>query len=190
MSSSQVTTVQKTDASHGACSECVGTLQGGALGRFFVSFSCTVSHENEAKTSTKRRFQMSSLIEFPCYLWARASGTFKRSALHENETKKSFMAISLMSQPILTTRHVTQWFLKIWSILLCSVYVLYTAYTRLFFIFWIRSNIFRNFSGCRHPIFKCFNIIRFVFPLAFQRCIPNCSTTKTREATAKRKRKI
>ena len=47
-------------------------VAGGALGRFFVSFSCTVSHENEAKTATKRRFQMSSLIEFPCYLWARA----------------------------------------------------------------------------------------------------------------------
>ena len=61
---------------------------------------------------------------------------------------------------------------------------------RLFFIFWICSNIFRNFSGCRRPIFKCFDIIRFVFPLAFQCHIPNCSTTKTREATAKRKRKV
>ena len=44
---------------------------------------------------------------------------------------------------------------------------------RLFLIFWIHSNIFRNFSGCRRPIFKCFDIIRFVFPLAFQRNIRN-----------------
>ena len=35
---------------------------------------------------------------------------------------------------------------------------------RLFFIFWIRSNIFRDFSGCRRPIFKCFDIIRFPMP--------------------------
>ena len=34
---------------------------------FFVSFSCSVSHENE--TGTKRRFQRSSLLVFPCYLW-------------------------------------------------------------------------------------------------------------------------
>ena len=37
---------------------------------------------------------------------------------------------------------------------------------------------------------KFFDSIRFVFPLAFQRRIPNFSTTKTREATAKRKRKV
>ena len=30
---------------------------------------------------------------------------------------------------------------------------------------------------------KCFYIIRFVFPLAFQRRIPNCSTAKVRDAT-------
>ena len=60
----------------------------------------------------------------------------------------------------------------------------------LFFIFWICSNIFRDFLGCRLPIFKCVDIIRFVIPLAFQRCIPNCFTIKTREATAKRKRKV
>ena len=58
------------------------------------------------------------------------------------------------------------------------------------FTFWISSNIFRNFSGFRRPILKCFDIIRFFFPLAFQRRIPSCSTAKTREATAKRKRKI
>ena len=29
-----------------------------------------------------------------------------------------------MSQPILTTRHVTQWFLKIWSILMITLYCL------------------------------------------------------------------
>ena len=60
---------------------------------------------------------------------------------------------------------------------------------RLFFIFWIRSNIFHDFSGCRRPIFKCFDIIRFVFPLAFQCRIQNYSTAKTREDIAKRKRK-
>ena len=46
-----------------------------------------------------------------------------------------------------------------------------TVHIRLFFIFWIRANLFRDFSGCRRMIFKCFNIIRFVFPLAFQRRI-------------------
>ena len=56
---------------------------------------------------------------------------------------------------------------------------------QLFFIFWIRSNIFRNYSGCMRPIFKCFDIISFVFPLAFQRRIPNCSITKTHQAMAK-----
>ena len=61
---------------------------------------------------------------------------------------------------------------------------------RLFFIFWIRSNIFRHFSGCRRPIFKCFDIIRFVFPLAFQRRILNCSTAKTRAATTKTKHEV
>ena len=60
----------------------------------------------------------------------------------------------------------------------------------LFFIFWILSNIFRNFSGCRRPIFNCYYIIRFVFSLAFQRRIRNCSTAKTREDIAKRKRKV
>ena len=38
--------------------------------RFFVSFSCTVSHKNE--TETKRRFQRSSLLVLPCYLWVCA----------------------------------------------------------------------------------------------------------------------
>ena len=42
----------------------------------------------------------------------------------------------------------------------------------------------------RRPIFKCFDIIKFVFPLAFQRLIPNCSTTKNREATAKTRHKV
>ena len=32
-----------------------------------------------------------------------------------------------------------------------------------------------------------FNIIRFVFPIAFQRRIPNCSTAKTLDATTKTK---
>ena len=61
---------------------------------------------------------------------------------------------------------------------------------RLFFIFWIRSNIFLNFSGCRRPIFKCLYIIRFVCPLAFQCRILNYFTAKTREDMAKKKRKV
>ena len=35
-----------------------------------------------------------------------------------------------------------------------------------------------------------FYIVRFVFPLAFQCRIQNCSTAKTREDIAKRKRKV
>ena len=54
----------------------------------------------------------------------------------------------------------------------------------LFFRIWIRRNIFHDFSGCGRPIFKCFGIIRFVCPLAFQRSILNCSTAKTRKDTA------
>ena len=61
---------------------------------------------------------------------------------------------------------------------------------RLFFIFWIGSNIFRNFSGCRRLILISETIIRFIFPLAFQRCIRNCSTAKNHEDIAKRKRKV
>ena len=61
---------------------------------------------------------------------------------------------------------------------------------RLFLIFWVRCNLLRDFSGSRRPIFKCFDIIRFVFPLAFQRCIRNCSTAKTRAATTKTKHKV
>ena len=47
-----------------------------------------------------------------------------------------------------------------------------------------------DFSGYRRPIFLCFYIIRFVFPIAFQCPIRNCSTAKTREDMAKRKRKV
>ena len=61
---------------------------------------------------------------------------------------------------------------------------------RLFFIFWIRSNIFCDFSGCRPSILISEVIIRFVCPLAFQCRIPNYSTAKTREDMAKRKRKV
>ena len=61
---------------------------------------------------------------------------------------------------------------------------------RLFFIFWIRSNIFRDFSGCRRSILISKIFIRFVCPLAFQCHIPNYSTAKTREDMAKRKRKV
>ena len=55
---------------------------------------------------------------------------------------------------------------------------------------WICSNILHVFSGCRRPIFKCFTIIRFIFALAFQCRIPNCSTAKTREDRMKRIRKV
>ena len=61
---------------------------------------------------------------------------------------------------------------------------------RLFFIFWIRSNIFRDFLGCRCSILISETIIRFVFPLAFQSHIPNCYTVKTREATVKTRQKV
>ena len=61
---------------------------------------------------------------------------------------------------------------------------------RLFFIIWVRWNLFCDFSGCRCPIFKCFYIIRFAFLLAFQRRIPNCSTAKTHDATTKTKHKV
>ena len=44
----------------------------------------------------------------------------------------------------------------------------------LLIIFWIRSNIFRDFSGC--GIFE--TVIWFVFPLVFQCRIPNYSTAK------------
>ena len=57
----------------------------------------------------------------------------------------------------------------------------------LFFIFWIRSNIFRDFSGSRRPIFNCFYIIRFVFSLAFQRRIRNCSTAKNSRRYSEKK---
>ena len=61
---------------------------------------------------------------------------------------------------------------------------------RLFFIFWIRSNIFRDFSGCRRSILIFEIVIRFVCVLAFQCGIPNYSTANTREDMAKRKRKV
>ena len=38
---------------------------------------------------------------------------------------------------------------------------------RQFFIFWICSNIFPNFSGCRRSILIFETVIRFVCPLAF-----------------------
>ena len=59
----------------------------------------------------------------------------------------------------------------------------------IFFIFWIRSNIVRDFLGCRRSILISEMVNRFVFPLAFQCRIRNYSTAKTREDIAKRKRK-
>ena len=62
--------------------------------------------------------------------------------------------------------------------------------TRIFFLIWVCWNLLRNFSGSRRPIFKCFDIIRFVFPLAFQRHIRNCSIAKTCPSTTKTKQKV
>ena len=46
---------------------------------------------------------------------------------------------------------------------------------RLFFIFWILSNIFRDFSGCFRGSILIFKmVITFVCPLAFQCRISNC----------------
>ena len=45
-------------------------VAGMTIRRFFISFSCTVSHENE--TEMKQRFQRSSLFVLPCYLWVCA----------------------------------------------------------------------------------------------------------------------
>ena len=73
-----------------------------------------------------------------------------------------------------------------------DLFIYLKTMVRLFFIFWIRSNIFRNFSGCRHLILISEMVIRFLFPLALQ-CrarIPNYSSAKTREDMAKRKRKV
>ena len=67
------------------------------------------------ETKRKRQRTTISNVVFDRFLMLSVSpcGTFKRFAVHENEMEKSFMVISLMSQPILTTRHVTQRFLKI-----------------------------------------------------------------------------
>ena len=47
-----------------------------------------------------------------------------------------------------------------------------------------------DFSGCRRSVLISETVIRFFFPLAFQRCIRNCSTAKTCKDIAKRKRKV
>ena len=61
---------------------------------------------------------------------------------------------------------------------------------RLFFIFWIRSNIFCNFLGCRRLILISETIIRFDCPLAFQCRIPNYSTAKITKIWRKENRKL
>ena len=61
-----------------------------------------------------------------------------------------------------------------------QVHNAYTVHTRRFFMIWIGSKIFCNFI----------DIIRFIFSLAFQRRILNCSTSKTREALTKRMQKV
>ena len=63
-----------------------------------------------------------------------------------------------------------------------------TVHTQLFFMIWIRSNIFPDTLGCNVDIqFFIYFIIRFV---SFPTRISNCSTSKTREDTAKRKQKV
>ena len=54
-------------------------------------------------------------------------------------------------------------------------------------------DLFKHISlylGLQTSDFYFIYIIRFVFPLAFQRHNSNCSTAKTREDTAKRKQKV
>ena len=53
-----------------------------------------------------------------------------------------------------------------------------------------RFSFLLRFLGLQTSDFLMFYIIRFVFPLAFQCRIRNCSTAKTREDMAKRKRKV
>ena len=65
----------------------------------------------------------------------------------------------------------------------------YVLHTQLFFTIWIRSNTFCNFSGFSRQIFKCDDIIRYVFLLAFQRRIPNRFTVRQKLAKIKRKEK-
>ena len=62
--------------------------------------------------------------------------------------------------------------------------------TQLFFIFWISSNIFCDFLGCRRSTLISEKVIIFVFSLAFQSCNQNCSNAKTHKDIAKRKRKV
>ena len=57
----------------------------------------------------------------------------------------------------------------------------------LFFIFWIRSNKFRNFSDFRCSILISETIIRFVSLLAFQCRIPNYSTEKNSQRYGEKK---
>ena len=54
-------------------------------------------------------------VVFACFAMLSVSlcGTFNRFAVHENKTEKHFIVISAMSQHILSTRHVRQWFPKI-----------------------------------------------------------------------------
>ena len=92
------------------------------------------------------------------------------------------------SKIILEVRRVA--FLRYDTFALYNVHSIKKTIARLFFIIWVRWNLFCNFSGCRCPICKCFYIIRFAFPLAFQRRIPNCSTAKTDDATTKTKHKV
>ena len=58
---------------------------------------------------------------------------------------------------------------------------------------WSPHTLTQRFLGLQMSDFLMFiilYIIRFVFPLAFQCRIRNCSTAKTREDIAKRKRKV
>ena len=47
-----------------------------------------------------------------------------------------------------------------------------------------------QFLGLQMSNFNFETIVKFVFPLAFQHNIPNCSTAKTRKATLNTKQKI
>ena len=87
--------------------------------------------------------------------------------------------------------------------LLCSVYAYCTVHVQLLSSIWVSWNLLRDFSGSRRLIFKFFEIIRFddwflnffyiirfVFSLAFQHRIRNCSMAKSRTTTMKTKHEV
>ena len=60
---------------------------------FSVLFSCTISHNNETETETKQRFQRSSLLVLPCYLWVCAELLIE---LRYTKTKRKNVLLSFL----------------------------------------------------------------------------------------------